>query len=83
MQITIGEIKKSAVGENFRNTNCFYTKNSAKMQKNGQQKIHPTHPPGGGTENVFILGIPPGRGGITENSPPPRGDLPPPVHSLN
>ena len=52
LHITIGEIKKSAAGENFRNTNCFYTKNSAKMQKNDQQKIHP--PPVGGGDQKCI-----------------------------
>ena len=54
-----GRNEKSAAGENFRNRDYFYIKNSAKMQKNGQQK---TPPPGGGTENVFNLGIPPSQG---------------------
>ena len=68
LQITMGEMKNAA-GENVRNRDYFYTKNSAKMQNNGQ----------GGTENVFNLGIPPSLGRITENSPPTEGgDLPPP-----
>ena len=72
MQITIGEMKKSAAGENFRNRNCFYTKNSAKMQKKW-----PTEnlPPGGGERKCIYFGIPPA-GGITEKSPPLGGIYP-------
>ena len=50
------------------------------MQKNDQQKIHP---PGGGTKNVFILGIPPQPGGRDYRKiPPTEGDLPPPIFNL-
>ena len=77
LQVTFAEYyrrnKKSAAGENFRNRNYFCTKNRAKMQKNGQQKIHP--PPGGGG-NVFILGILPGRGDYRK-SPPLQGGFTP------
>ena len=66
LHITIGEIKKGAAGENFRNTNCFYTKNSAKMQKNGQQKIPP---PRWGGQKMYLFWdyrkIPPLGGGFT------------------
>ena len=72
-----GRNEKSAAGENFRNRDYFYTKNSAKMQKNGQQKIHP--PPLGG-QKMYLIWESPGRG-ITEN-PPTAGNLPPPT-SLN
>ena len=53
LHITIGEIKKSAAGENFRNRNYFYTKNSAKMQKKIANR---KFTPGGGEEFSAIVG---------------------------
>ena len=64
--------EKSAAGENFRNRDRFYTKNSTKMQKMANIKFTP---PVGGTENVFNLGIPPGRGGL-QKVPPHWGIYP-------
>ena len=58
----------------FRNRDYFYTKNSAKMQKMANRKL--TLPPGGGTENVFNLGIPPPGGGL-QKIPPPLGGFTP------
>ena len=46
-----------------------------KNAKKGQQKIHP---PGGGTENVFNLGIPPAGGGLQKIIPPTGGGFTPP-----
>ena len=53
------ENQKSAAGENFRNRNYFYTKNSAKNAKKMANRKW-----GGGTDFGFHLGIPPA-GGIT------------------
>ena len=51
------------------------------MQKKiGQQKIHP---PVGGTENVFNLGIPPGQGEDYRKFPPPTGGIYPLLTNSN
>ena len=65
-------MKKSAAGENFRNRNCFYTKNSAKMQKMANRKFTP--PPGGGDRKCIYFGTP-GRGGLQKI----RGGFTPPA----
>ena len=67
-------MKKAPQAKIFVLGTIFIPKIAQKCKKNGQQKIHPT---GGGTEDVFILGVPPA-GGITENPPTGGGDLPPP-----
>ena len=68
-----GRNEKSAAGENFRNRDYFYTKNSAKMQKNWPTE---NSPPGGGGQKMYLIWEfpPPARGKITENSPPPLGE---------
>ena len=75
LQITMGKIKKSAAGENFCNTDCFYTKNSAKMQKMANRKFIP---PVGRDRKCIYFGNPPRLGGDYRKSPPLGGDLPPP-----
>ena len=52
-----------------------FTPKIAQKCKYSQQKIHP---PRGGTENVFILGIPPAGGvGLQKNPPPHWGGFTP------
>ena len=48
-----GRNEKSAAGENFRNRDYFYTKNSAKMQKNWPTE---NSPPRWGEELSAIVG---------------------------
>ena len=80
LQITIGEMKKVPQAKIFVIGTVFTPKIAQKCKKMANRKFTP---PMGGTENVFILGIPPGRGGGLQKIPPHGGDLPPPhLHGI-